>query len=142
MALDLLRRIRSFRVPGDPTIANELAQQLAKFEDNVSAMGTQLFVDKLPRLILRDSNRLRNDLNLIPGQFQIFDTHTADQKVTFLKPKSSDAGSWIVTIDNGGGAHNLNVYGQNCFINFVSPYVSNSSMRIYFCDGQNYWTTF
>lgn len=134
-----LRRIRTFRVPGDPTLANELAGQLAKFEENVDAMGRELL--SAHRLVaLGVSENAKGGVVVAPGQFQVFDSRAAAVPITLQKPTAADSGKWLVLADRGGGANDLDLTGQDCLINAAATFTSTVFLRVLFCDGTDYWT--
>lgn len=136
-----LRRIRSFRVPGDPVVANELAQQLQRFEDNVAEMGAGLAAVVMPKLTLCSSEQNEQGLIIAPGQFQIYDTRpSTDIRVGLLKPRPRDRGLFIMLLDFGGGVGALNISAPDSYINDATVKVSTDYMRLLFCDGAGYWT--
>jgi hypothetical protein len=136
-----LRRIRSFRVPGDPVVANELAQQLSRLEENVSAMGGELTAMAMPKLALRSSEQKAQDLIIAPGQFQIYDTRPGtDIRVGLQKPVPGDRGLLVMLLDFGGGVGALSISAPDSYINDSTVKTSTDYMRLLFCDGAGYWT--
>lgn len=137
-----LRRVRSFRVPGDPVVANELAQQLAKFEENVANMGEEFEKSKAARLTVNSVKDNRaGGVIVAPGQFQLFNTAAAvDITVTLQKPKPSDSGTFIALLDFAGGLGALVLRTPDSYINDSQVLLSTKYMRLIFCDGEGYWT--
>lgn len=123
-------------------VANELAQQLAKLEQNVSDMGDSILGVASQRLVAHtDKEYTGEDLVVAPGQFQIFDTRApADIDVALQKPKAADAGTLIVLLDIGGGTGALRIRTPDSYINDAQVKLSTAYMRLIFCDGEGYWT--
>lgn len=142
MALDLFRRIGSWRV-GDTPAARELERQLRTLEDNVSAMGQRLFALLMPRLKLHGTDRTTPNQIIGPGQFHIFDTSVGggvDIELVLGKPRPDEAGTLIVLLDFGGGAGALRINTPDSYINDDVIRISTDFMRVVFCDGEGYWT--
>lgn len=134
------RRIRSFRVPGDPTLANELAQQLAKFEENVEQETKDIRSGYQQRLKPVASERLTSDLLISPGQSASFDTSAGNVSVTLTAPSAADAGK-LIALQKVFAANTLNVLVQTgTTINrAASTSKAAVGLLLIYCDGEEYW---
>lgn len=138
-----LRRIRDFKAAKDETSAEELRLQLGKFENNVSDMGDRLAQDSQQRLTtgrVAIGTSATAGLVVSPGQSQTVDTRNGVVNVGLSKPSGKDSGKFIVLIDIGGGANNMNVQGNGCTFDAVSVSIfAITFAALIFCDGVNYW---
>lgn len=140
MALDLLRRIRSFRVPGDPVVANELSQQLAKLEDNVSNMGAALLLrtmaalEPLPETIVADGSIIA------AGQFGRYDT--ARVNLSGLLTQATPSRRGLLLVIKTSASNTLTLYPQSGQLIDGAATLALAALgaRLLFCDGEGYWS--
>lgn len=137
-----LRRIRSFRVPGDPVVANELAQQLAKFEQNVDDMGAELQKTGMRRLDVVAREVTEGPVLLSPGQAITVDN--AVERIQLSEPTAVDAGKFAVVCRRLGLVP-ITLYiappPGRVINDDGTPFAkTNSGLVLIFCDGINYWT--
>ena len=135
-----LRRIRTFRVPGDPVVANELAQQLAKFEENAAQETDAIRSGFLARPKQVAKERQTSDLLVSPGQSASFDTSLGNVSVTLTVPTAGDAGKFIA-LQKVFAANTLNVLVQTgTTINRAASTTKAAvGLLLIFCDGVEYW---
>lgn len=136
-----LRRVRTFRVPGDPVVANELAQQLAKFEENVTQETSDIRDGYQPaHKVMATEAQPGKEPMLAPGQAAGFVTSVADCNVLLDAPSAKYAGRSVV-IYKRSAANFVNLRVQNGkFITGVATYsIGNAGKYEIFCDGVEYW---
>lgn len=140
MALDLLRRIRSFRVPGDPVVANELAQQLAKFEDNVSNMGAALLARSMAALEPLPETVIDNTSILAAGQFGRYDTSRGNLSALLTQAAPKRRG--LLLVIKLSAVNTLTLYAQDGQLvdGAASLGVTSLGGLLLFCDGEGYWS--
>ncbi len=136
-----LRRIRTFRVPGDPTLANELAGQLAKLEENVDQETGAIRSEYSARLKSVASEKRTSDLIVAPGQSASIDTSVGNVSVTLSRPSASDA-SKLVALMKVDAANTLTVLvPAGVTINrTTSATKAIVGLLLIYCDGVEYWT--
>ena len=138
-----LKRIRDFKAPKDEASQEDLRRQLVAFESNVSDMGnaiTQAAQQRLSAGSLPVGTSSAAGLVVAPGQFQTIDTRPGVVRIGLAKPARKDAGTFVVLIDIGGGANNMNVRCDGClFDSAVSVVFAVTFAALIFCDGTNYW---
>ncbi len=135
-----LRRIRTFRVPGEPTLANELAGQLAKLEENVLQEVTEIRSEFQARLRPVASEKRTSDLIVAPGQSASIDTSVGNVSVTLAKPGAKDDGTFIAL---------QKVFAVNTLTALVPAGVTVNrttsitkaavGLLLIYCDGVEYW---
>lgn len=135
-----LRRIRSFRVPGEPVVANELAQQLAKLEENVAQEATDIRAGYQARLHPVATEKRTSDLLISPGQSVSIDTSTGNVSVTLTRPVPGDSGKFIA-LAKVFAANTLTVLVQTgTTVNrAVSTTKASVGLLLIYCDGVEYW---
>lgn len=136
-----LRRVRTFRVPGDPVVANELATQLAKFEENVQQETADVRAAYMARLKLVATEQQASDLRIAPGESASVDTSLANVSVTLTVPTQADAGKFTALMVTDATNVLTVLVPDGVTINRTTSVTAAAvGLLLIFCDGVEYWT--
>lgn len=135
-----LRRIRSYRVPGPSAEAAQLAQQLAKAEENVDQETRDIRAGFQARLKSIASEKQTSDLQIAPGQSASFDTSLGNVSVTLNKPTAADAGTFVALLKLFAANNLTALVPAGVTINrTTSATKATVGLLLIYCDGVEYW---
>lgn len=140
MAGDLLRRIRTFIVPGEPVAGDALAQQLAKFEDNVAAMGSALVAQSMAALEPLPETVTASGSIIAAGQFGRYDTSRGNLSGLLTQAEPKRRGLLLVIKTSAANTLTLYPQGGATIDSAASLAIAALGGRLLFCDGEGYWS--